>query len=78
MGSSFKGFNYVSDLFFQLKFLLAPDERSYDWIVFPREVKVSEKLSLLSPYVSRLTMSSFENVKFIGIILDFAGYIFRP
>ena len=46
--------------------------------MFPRKVKLSEKLSLLSPYASRLTMSSFENVKFIGNILDFAGDILRP
>ena len=59
-------------------FALAPDRRSCGWIEFPRKVKLSEKLSLLRPYASRLAMSSCEKVKFMGIILDFAGDILRP
>ena len=56
-------------LFTDWSFALAPDRRSCGRIVFPRNAKLSEKLSLLRPYNSRLTMSSFEKVKYTGIIL---------
>ena len=65
-------------LFTDWSFALAPDRRSCGRIVLPRNVNLSEKLSLLRPYKSSWTMSSSEKVKFIGIILDLAGDILRP